>query len=250
MVRVAGLLEQEAAGLGVRSVDGLTPARRSPRSRAGHGAERPPGQAVEARAAPGLAAGGIEIVTIEECSPKELRKLEAVFKRDIYPVLTPLAVGPGQAFPYISGLSLSLGVLAVDRDMAEERFARVKVPEGLDRFVDAGKKLVPLEAVIAHFLPLLFPGMDIAERVLFRVTRDDTPSSPTTPTTCWRPSRSRLRRRRFGDVVGLEVSASASRECASDSSEGLECGRPRLRRRGPPRPVRPHAAVAVDRPEL
>ena len=56
--------------------------------------------------------------------------LGGIFKREIYPVLTPLAVGAGQPFPYISGLSLSLGVLAVDPDTAEERFARVKVPEG------------------------------------------------------------------------------------------------------------------------
>ena len=88
----------------------------------------------------------------------ELEKLGRYFERDIYPILTPLAVGPGQPFPYVSGLSLSLGVIALDPENDEERFARVKVPEGLDRFVPAGKKLVPLEAVIAHFLPMLFPG--------------------------------------------------------------------------------------------
>ena len=78
---------------------------------------------------PALAAAGIEIGTIEECTTKELRRLEGNFTREIYPVLTPLAVGSGQPFPYISGLSLSLGVLAVDPETGEERFARVKVPE-------------------------------------------------------------------------------------------------------------------------
>src|SRR5262249_58996322 len=91
---------------------------------------------------------------------------------EIYPVLTPLGVGVGQPFPYISGLSLSLAVLAVDPETGEERFARVKVPEGLPRFVELGAKLLPLEAVIGHFLPMLFPGMEIAERATFRVTRD------------------------------------------------------------------------------
>ena len=66
----------------------------------------------------------------------------------------------------------ALGVLAADPETGEERFARVKVPEGFDRFVSVGKRLVPLEAVIAHFLPMLFPGMEISERALFRVTRD------------------------------------------------------------------------------
>ena len=125
-------------------------------------------------------------------------------------MLTPLAVGSGQPFPYISGLSLSLGVLAVDPDTAEERFARVKVPEGLDRFVDAGKRLVPLESVIAHFLPSLFPGMEIAERALFRVTRDADFEVSDDADDLLEAVESELRRRRFGDVVRVEVSASAS----------------------------------------
>ena len=140
MVRVAGLMGQEAAGLAVRSADGLTPSQALAALKA-RVTELTSRQAKlwKRELRPALAAEGIEIVTIEECSPKELKRLETVFTRDIYPVLTPLAVGAGQPFPYISGLSLSLGVLAVDPDSAEERFARVKVPEGLDRFVDAGR---------------------------------------------------------------------------------------------------------------
>ena len=89
-------------------------------------------------------------------------------------MLTPLGVGPGQPFPYISGLSLSLGVLARDPDTGEERFARVKVPEQLPRFVavGGGRLLLPLEDVIGHYLDSLFPGMEIVERAVFRVTRD------------------------------------------------------------------------------
>src|SRR4029079_8420001 len=123
---------------------------------------------------PALAEQGIDITGLEECGEKEMASLEKRFEREIYPVLTPLGVGVGQPFPYISGLSLSLAVLAVDPETGEERFARVKVPEGLPRFVQLGNKgrLVPLEAVIGHFLPMLFPGMEIAERATFRVTRD------------------------------------------------------------------------------
>src|SRR5262249_7120736 len=152
------------------------------------------------------------IVTVEECTPKELQRLEARFTRDIYPVLTPLAVGQGQPFPYISGLSNSLGVLAVDPETQEERFARVKVPEGLDRFVDAGGggRLVPLESVISHFLPSLFPGMEIAERALFRVTRDADFEVSDDADDLLEAVEHELQQRRFGDVVRVEVSASAS----------------------------------------
>ena len=85
-------------------------------------------------------------------------------------MLTPLAVGPGQPFPYISGLSLSLGLLVRDPEAGEERFARVKVPEGLDRFVAVGAAVccIPLENVISHFLDRLFPEMEVVERVAFR----------------------------------------------------------------------------------
>ncbi len=222
MVRVAGLMGQEAAGFAVRSADGLTPAQAL-------GAIKARVTELTGRQAklwkrdlrPALAAEDIEIVTIEECTPKELQRLEARFTRDIYPVLTPLAVGSGQPFPYISGLSLSLGVLAVDPDTAEERFARVKVPEGLARFVDAGKRLVPLELVIAHFLPSLFPGVEIAERVLFRVTRDADFEVSDDADDLLEAVESELRRRRFGDVIRVEVSASASAGMLDRLRQGL-----------------------------
>ena len=252
MVRVAGLLELDEADLGVRSVDGMT-------SSQALAAIRVRVEDLSARQArlwrrdlrPALAAAGIEIAAIEDCSEKELRKLEAYFEREIFPVLTPLAVGPGQPFPYISGLSLSLGVLAVDPDTGEERFARVKVPEGFDRFVSVGRKLVPLEAVIAHFLPMLFPGMEIAERALFRVTRDADFELSDDADDLLEAVESELRRRRFGDAVRLEVSASASRALRDRLVAGLEV-----------RPDHVYAVeglldqadlwqlVAVDRPEL
>jgi polyphosphate kinase len=103
-----------------------------------------------------------------------LERVRYCFEREVFPVLTPLGVGPGQPFPFISPLSLSLGVLVRDPKTDEERFARLKVPEGLPRFlrVGAADPFLPLERVIAHFLPRLFPGMGIEERGVFRVTRD------------------------------------------------------------------------------
>jgi polyphosphate kinase len=211
MVRVAGLLDQEAAGLGVLSADGLLPSRALAgiRARVTELGNRQ-SKLWKRDLRPALQAEGIPIGSVEECAEKELARLETHFTRDIYPVLTPLAVGPGQPFPYISGLSLSLAVLAADPETGEERFARVKVPEGLDRFVDTGKRLVPLEAVIAHFLPMLFPGMEIAERAVFRVTRDADFEVSDDADDLIEAVESELRRRRFGDVVRVEVSASAS----------------------------------------
>src|SRR6185437_13590746 len=123
---------------------------------------------------PQLAEAGIKIARVEEATRAELRALGAHYEREIYPVLTPLAIGPGQPFPYISGLSPSLGVFVRDPATGEERLARVKVPEGMTRFIPAGRDQVmfPLEEVIAHFLPRLFPGMEVVGSAPFRVTRD------------------------------------------------------------------------------
>ena len=140
-------------------------------------------------------------------------------------MLTPLAVGPGQPFPYISGLSLSLGVLASDPASGEERFARVKVPEGLGRFVPVGKRLIPLEAVIAHFLPMLFPGMEIEERAVFRVTRDADFEVSDDADDLLEAVESELRRRRFGDVVRLELSSSASQAMRERLAAALDVKR-------------------------
>ena len=211
MVRVGGLMEQDEAGYGLRSADGLSPSEALARigTRVRELTQRQ-SRAWKRELRPALAAAGIEISAIEECGEKELKRLEARFRRDIYPVLTPLAVGVGQSFPYISGLSLSLGVIALDPETGDERFARVKVPEGLDRFVDTGRRLVPLEAVIAHFLPMLFPGMEIVERAVFRVTRDADFELSDDADDLVGAVETELRRRRFGDVIRLELSASAS----------------------------------------
>ncbi len=224
MVRVAGLMDQAASGLGMRSADGLTPQQALTGIR-----ERV--TALVARQSklwrrelrPALAEHGIDIAGLEECGDKELSTLATRFDREIYPVLTPLGVGLGQPFPYISGLSLSLAVIAVDPETGEERFARVKVPEGLPRFVEVGTKgrLVPLEAVIGHFLPSLFPGMEIAERATFRVTRDADFDVSDDAADLLEAVESELRRRRFGDVVRLEVSASASRKMLDRLMTGL-----------------------------
>jgi polyphosphate kinase len=223
-VRVAGLLGQAESGLPMRSADGLTPQQALSLVR-----ERVLElSAVQSRLwkkelRPALAAEGIVIGGIEDCDKSDLKDLERHFHREIYPVLTPLAVGPGQPFPYISGLSLSLAVFVADPETGEERFARVKIPEGLPRFLEIGGRglYIPLEQVIAHFLPALFPGATIVERAAFRVTRDADFEVSDDAADLLEAVESQLRKRRFGDIVRVEVSSRASAEMVERLARGL-----------------------------
>jgi polyphosphate kinase len=224
MVRVSGLLDQVASGLSVLSPDGRTPQQTLTEIR-----ERVLKLTNEQSRlwrevlAPALAEEGIVIGTVDDLSDEQRVELEAMFAKEIYPVLTPLAVGPGQPFPYISGLSLSLGIVVRDPDSGEERFARVKVPEGLPRFVPVGERmlLIPLETVIANFLNWLFPDMEIAERTLFRLTRDGDTEISDDADDLLEAVETELARRRFGAVVRLEVSSSISRGLLSRLSQRL-----------------------------
>jgi polyphosphate kinase len=223
-VRVAGLMGQAAAGMNVRSPDGRTPheALAEIRERVlALMAEQ--GKVWKRDLRPALADEGVVIARISDCSEKELAELAERFEREVYPVLTPLAVGPGQPFPYISALSLSLGVLVRDPETGEERFARVKVPELLPRFLRVGRKgrYLPLEHVIAHSLSSLFPKMDITECGAFRVTRDADFEVSDEADDLLEAVELELRRRRFGGTVRVEVSESMSEEMLAQLRSGL-----------------------------
>jgi polyphosphate kinase len=254
MVRVAGLLDQVASGLSVRSADGRTPHQALVEIR-----ERTLDLMAEQsrlwrdELCPTLAAEGILIGSMSDATTDELAQLEDHFARQIFPVLTPLAVGPGQPFPYISGLSLSLGVIVRDPESAEERFARVKVPEGLPRWVAVGDRglSIPLESVIDHFLPWLFPEMEIVERAAFRLTRDGDTEISDDADDLLEAVESELRKRRFGAVVRLEVSSSISRTMLTRLEERLLVARESVY---PVRGLLDLADVgqlyALDRPDL
>jgi polyphosphate kinase len=224
MVRVAGLMGQEESGLVVRSPDGRTAQRTLAEVR-----ERTlllteaQGKLWKRELRPALADAGIVVADVEDCNRKELQELERRFERDIYPILTPLAVGPGQPFPYISPLSLSLGVFVRSPETGEERFARVKVPELLPRFLAVGERgvFLPLERVIRHFLSRLFPEMEIGECCTFRVTRDADFEVSDEADDLLEAVQDELKRRRFGDVVRVEVSSSASSRMLERLERGL-----------------------------
>jgi len=227
MVRVAGLMDQAASGLPVRSDDGLTPREALAAIRV-----RVDGLTTELSRLwrkvlrPSLADEGIQVGRVADCRDDELAELDKLYQREIFPVLTPLGVGPGQPFPYISALSLSLGVLARDPDTGEERFARVKVPEQLPRFVavGAGRLLLPLEDVIGHYLDSLFPGMEILERAAFRVTRDADMELSDDAADLLQAVQAEISRRRFGDVVRVEVASSMSAGMVDELRTGLHVG--------------------------
>lgn len=224
MIRVAGLMGQEASGIPVRSSDDRTPQETLAeiRERALELTARE-AKVWSRELAPALAEQGILVGAVEDADNAEQEELAARFEREIFPILTPLAVGPGQPFPYISALSLSLAVFVVDPDTGEQRFARVKIPEGMPRFLEVGKRglMIPLERVIAHFLPSLFPQMEIAERATFRVTRDADFEVSDEADDLLEAVELELRRRRFGDAVRLEVSSSASTAMVERLKAGL-----------------------------
>jgi polyphosphate kinase len=213
MVRVAGLHDQVDAGIDARGPDGLSPGETIERiaELAGDQGRRHSRQ-WENVVRPQLAAEGIRVVDCSDCAGAELEAIDRQFSEQIFPVLTPLAVGPGRPFPYISNLSLSLAVWLRDPVSRTETFARVKVPkEVLPRFVPIGADtFVPLESIIARHLDQLFPGMEILRHDIFRVTRDADFTVSDEADDLLRAVEDELRRRRFGEVVRLEISSSMS----------------------------------------
>ncbi len=137
-------------------------------------------------------------------------ELRRRFFDEIFPVLTPLAVDPGHPFPYISDLSLSLAVTVRDPETGESLFARIKVPPVLPRLMEVGQRTyVLLEQVIAANLDALFPGMEIVEHHLFRVTRNaDLSIEEEEAPDLLMAIEEELRKRRFGKVVRLEIERS------------------------------------------
>jgi polyphosphate kinase len=154
------------------------------------------------------ALGGVGIELVDyDAIPEHHRALRQRFTDEIYPVLTPLAEDPGHPYPYISTLSLSLALRMEDPDEGEERFARVKVPPVLPRFLQIeNSRFVLLEQVIAANLDMLFSGMIIHETHLFRVTRNaDLELEEDEADDLLLAIEEELRRRRFGEAVRLEV---------------------------------------------
>ncbi len=209
MIRVAGVHDQVDARIDARGPDGLAPIEVLDQiAEMVRSLDRRHATQFSQVIRPALAEHGIRIISCDqsEASPDQIARH---FRDDIFPVLTPLAVGPGRPFPYISNLSLSLIVRLHDPALDHDAFARVKVPkEVLPRFVEIAKDtFIPLEDIIARHLDALFPGMEIISHDLFRVTRDADFDVNDEADDLLQAVEDELRRRRFGEVVRLEVGA-------------------------------------------
>jgi polyphosphate kinase len=209
MVRVAGLHHQVAAGVDARGADAISAADQIDAIR-----RRVIGQrgrlerCFKHELQPALAEHGIRLIGPDSATHAEREELAATFRKQIFPALTPLVIGLGRPFPYISNLSLSLAVVLRDREQDGEVLARVKVPkELLRRFIPLGQgtTFMTLEDAIATHLEALFPGMEIVDQALFRVTRDTDYDVSDEADDLREAIEEELRRRRFGEVVRLEV---------------------------------------------
>src|ERR1700742_46567 len=216
MVRVAGLKRRDEMGLSVRSADGLTP--REQLARIGEQTQRIAtrhARVVLGSERPALAEEGIYIVTWADLDQTERDQLSTYFHEQVFPVLTPLAVDPAHPFPFVSGLSLNLAVTVKHPDDGGQHFARIKVPDNVDRFLELAPRegtsdvvrFLPMEELIAAFLSVLFPGLEVVEHHAFRITRNaDFEVEEDRDEDLLQALERELARRRFGSPVRLEVS--------------------------------------------
>lgn len=217
MVRVSGFQQQVAAGMTDVTPDGITSAEQLAIIR-----NRVAPIMAEASAffqnslLPELRRAGICLMKHADLTRAQQKTLRDDFLQEIFPVLTPLALGPGHPFPHISNLSLNLAVAVRDPQLGE-RFARMKVPGVLPRLVpcppagdddDARKRFVWLEEVIAANLDALFAGLQVVESYPFRVTRDaDLEIREDEASDLLQTVEQSIQQRQFGDVCRLEISS-------------------------------------------
>jgi polyphosphate kinase len=252
-VRVAGLRGQVASRVSRRSPDGRTPAVTLTDIRA------KVLELKDAQAAlwldglkPALAEAGIRVAAVDECAPRELRALKKRFTREIEPLLTPIAVGPTAPFPYLPSLALNVGLLARANGKNERRFVRVNVPDDLPRFLEVGPKgtYVPLEDAIVYFLPEVI-GPSVEAHGIFRITRDADLTLDDDVDDLIEAIEDQLSRRRFGEVVRLELASPWPPELLDTLSRELGIDESRVYESPAPLGLAALSELAeLDRPEL
>jgi polyphosphate kinase len=178
---------------------------------------------------PLLEQAGVTLRRFEELNEHQRNRAAEYFTSYIFPVLTPLAVDPGHPFPFISNLSISIGVLLRQPAAPEALFARVKVPRLFPRWFKldepGGTIFVPLESLIQGRLELLFPGMHVLESQIFRVTRSaavEAAEDIEDSEDLLEEVQEELRARRFAETVRVQISAGMSEEMRHYLTDGLE----------------------------
>jgi len=212
MKRIGGLKQQVAAGFRERSVDGRTPEQQIAECCSEIRAQEEIQRALAVELLAELATHGIQVIAYEKLSAADQAALRDHYMRNVFPLVTPLAMDPAHPFPFISNLSLNLLVTVRYPKDSEQMLARVKVPvgTGIPRFFPTadGTQLVPLEEIVSHNLDLLFPSMEIDACERFRVTRNaNTERDEEEADDLLAMIESELRDRRLAPTVRLEVSA-------------------------------------------
>lgn len=179
------------------------------------------------RLRPALVEKGIVLRGYEDLTAEQKGKADDYFEKQIFPVLTPLAVDPGHPFPFISNLSVSVGVLLRSPGHREHLFARIKVPQLFSRwliFYEQDQHIfVPLESLVEGRLQMLFPGMELLEHKPFRVTRNaEVEAEIEDPEDLLEVVQEELRARRFADTVRVQIPGDMSTEMRQYLIDGLE----------------------------
>jgi polyphosphate kinase len=230
MVRVAGLKHQAREDVRVHSQDGLTPTEQLVRINAEAEALMADQQARLRELRKELTAEGIELCDTDQVTLAEIEALEPAFLNNIFPVLTPIAVDPAHPFPFIPNLAFSL-VLKLKRLVdGKSLYALVPIPAQVARFWALGagegkgkgpKRFAALEGVLALFLDHLFPGCAIVERGVFRLIRDSDIEIEEEAEDLVREFEARLKQRRLGSVVRIEIESSMPDELRGFITENL-----------------------------
>ena len=256
MVRVASLKRRIATGIAVQSASGLSPQevlqRISDRTR---DLQSRHAELFATEISQELRVNGIDVVQWSTLSDPEHDELHEYFTNQVFPVLTPLAVDPAHPFPYISGLSLNLAVALRNPKTDSEHFARVKVPSLLPRFVlvpGSESSYVPLEEIMGQFLGELFPGMEVTQHHIFRVTRnEDLEVDEDEGENLLVQLEKELLRRRFGPPVRLEVAEDIDSQILSLLQRELDISTTDVYHLPEPLDLRGLTAIAfLKRPEL
>ncbi len=259
MVRVAGLKRRIDTGIALPTNVGRAPSdvladvsERAQQLQVRHA------KAYHELVRPAMDDGGIHIIGWQDLSDDELAYLAEYFAGQVFPVLMPLAVDPAHPFPYISGLSLNLAVSVRNPKTGKEEFARLKVPQMLPRFVQIaeragmGARYLPLEELIANHLGELFPGMEVIDHHVFRVTRnEDVEIDEDESENLIKELEKGLLRRRFGPPIRLEITDDMDARTLELLMRELDISSQAVIRLPAPLDLRGLFALSgIDRPEL
>ena len=231
-VRVAGLLQQLYAGIEPQDygADGLDPLEQLARIETRvHALVAEQHRLLDTEILPGLAAAGIQRIALESLEPAEREYLDKLFAREIYPVLTPLAIDPGHPFPHVHNKSLNIVLLVENQDTGQQLYGVVQVPALLDRVValpgtpPEQMRFVLLEEIIASHLGDLFGGFRVLAHTVFRVTRNtDLAINEDEAEDLLQTIEETLRQRILGEAVRLEILASGDQRFAQMLMSALD----------------------------